>query len=181
MGVILSAASACLLRRLCVARTRSRRAAIAPTDFAGDKGPCVLCASSVNQPLHCSNPVLRCIVSPKQTEGDIMGLNWPAIVVAGLADWLLGAVWFTVFASQWRAGLRMTPEELQAYMAHPDFWPYIISAICSIILAYVIARLLGSSSGHSVFRGISIGMLVGLAAAVAMVTEMIFEYRARPF
>jgi Protein of unknown function (DUF1761) len=110
-----------------------------------------------------------------------MNLNWPAIVVAGIADWILGAVWFTVFANQWRAGLRMTPDELQTYMTHPNFWPYIISAICSIIIAYVIARLLGSAPSHSVFRGINIGMLVGLAAAVAMVTEMIFEYRARPF
>ncbi len=110
-----------------------------------------------------------------------MGLNWPAIVVAGLADWILGAVWFTVFANQWRAGLRMTSDEMQTYMTHPNFWPYIISAMCSIILAYVIARLLGSAPGHSLFRGISIGMLVGLATAVAMVTEMIFEYRAHPF
>ena len=110
-----------------------------------------------------------------------MNLNWPAILVAGLADWILGAVWFTVFANQWRAGLRMTPEELQTYMAHPDFWPYIFSAMCSIILAYVIARLVGSPPGHTLFRGITVGMLVGLAAAVAMVTEMMFEYRARPF
>jgi len=110
-----------------------------------------------------------------------MNLSWPAIAAAGLADWILGAVWFTVFANQWRAGLRMTPDELQTYMTHPNFWPYIISFVCSIILAYVIARLLSSAPSHSVFRGISIGMLVGLAAAVAMVTEMIFEYRARPF
>lgn len=110
-----------------------------------------------------------------------MGLNWPAILVAGIADWILGAVWFTVLANQWKAGLRMSPEEMQTYMAHPNFWPYIIALVCSIIIAYVIARLLGSSPSHSVFRGISIGMLVGLAAAVAMVTEMIFEYRARPF
>ena len=110
-----------------------------------------------------------------------MGLNWPAILVAGIADWILGAVWFTVLANQWKAGLRMSPEEMQTYMAHPNFWPYIIALVCSIIIAYVIAHLLGSSPSHSVFRGISIGMLVGLAAAVAMVTEMIFEYRARPF
>ena len=75
-----------------------------------------------------------------------MGLNWPAILVAGIADWILGAVWFTVLANQWKAGLRMTPDEMQTYMAHPNFWPYIIALVCSIILAYVIARLLGSAS-----------------------------------
>lgn len=110
-----------------------------------------------------------------------MGLNWPAIVVAGIADWILGAVWFTVFANQWRAGLRVSPDEMQAYMAHPDFWPYIIAFVCSVILAYVIARLVGSASTHGLFRGISVGLLVGLATAAAMVTEMVFESRARPF
>lgn len=110
-----------------------------------------------------------------------MGLNWPAILAAGIADWLLGAVWFTVFSKQWQAGLRMSPEELQTHMAHPNFWPYIIAFLCSVLLAYVIARLVASSSSHGVFRGITVGLLVGLAAAVAMITEMVFEARIQSF
>ncbi len=110
-----------------------------------------------------------------------MGLNWPAILVAGIADWLLGAVWFTVFSKQWQAGLRMSSEELQAHMSHPNFWPYIIAFLCSVLLAYVIARLLTSSPSHGIFRGIAVGLLVGLATAVAMVTEMVFEARMQSF
>jgi len=75
----------------------------------------------------------------------------------------------------------MSQEELQAYMAHPDYWPYIISLLCSILIAYVIARLLIGSQSHGLFRGIRVGMLVGLAAAVAMITEMAFEIRAVSF
>jgi hypothetical protein len=114
-------------------------------------------------------------------EGERMGLNWPAILVAAITDWLLGAVWFTVFSKQWHAGLRMSPEELQAYMAHPNFWPYIIAFLCSALLAYVIAHLVASSPNHGLFRGITIGLLVGLATAVAMVTEMVFEARVQSF
>ena len=110
-----------------------------------------------------------------------MGLNWPAILVAAITDWLLGAVWFTVFSKQWQAGLRMSPEELQAYMAHPNFWPYIIAFLCSALLAYVIAHLVARSPSHGFFRGITIGLLVGLATAVAMVTEMVFEARIQSF
>jgi hypothetical protein len=110
-----------------------------------------------------------------------MGLNWPAILVAAVADWLLGAVWFTVFSKQWQAGLRMSPEELQSYMAHPNFWPYIIAFLCSALLAYVIARLVASAPSHGMFRGVTVGLLVGLAAAVAMVTEMVFEARIQSF
>jgi hypothetical protein len=110
-----------------------------------------------------------------------MRLNWTAVLVAGIADWLLGAVWFTVFASQWKAGLRMAPEELQAYMSHPNYWPYLISLLCGILIAYVIARVVSSSETHGLFRGVTTGLLVGLAATLAMVTNMVFELRSASF
>ena len=72
----------------------------------------------------------------------------------------------------------MAPEELQAYMAHPNYWPYLIALLCSFLMAYVIGRLVGGSETHGLFRGIMVGALVGLAAAMAMVTEMVFEIRA---
>ena len=46
--------------------------------------------------------------------GDAMRLNWAAVLVAAIVHWLLGAVWFTLFANRWMAGLRMAPEELEA-------------------------------------------------------------------
>jgi hypothetical protein len=104
-----------------------------------------------------------------------MQLNWPAVLLAGIADWILGAVWFKAFAATWQAGSGIPSEELQAYMAHPNFWPYIISLVCSILIAYVIARVLSGYETHSLLRGIGIGILIGLAAAVAMITEMVFE------
>jgi len=108
-------------------------------------------------------------------------VNWAAVLVAAVVDWLLGAVWFTVFASQWRAGLRMSAEELQQYMSHPNFWPYIIAFLCSLLMAFVIALVIAGAESHTLFRGISIGILVGLAAALAMTTEMVFEMRTGPF
>lgn len=110
-----------------------------------------------------------------------MRVNWIAVVVAAIADWLLGAVWFTVFATQWRAGLRLAPDELQGYMSHPNFWPYVIAFLCSLLLAYVIASLLSGALSHGLFRGIAIGILIGLAAGAAMITEMTFEVRSGPF
>ncbi|MFZ0795729.1 MAG: DUF1761 domain-containing protein [Candidatus Korobacteraceae bacterium] len=110
-----------------------------------------------------------------------MRLNWLAILLAGVADWLLGAVWFTAFANQWKMGLRMPAEEMQAYMSHPNFWPYLIALLCSFLMAYVIARLVAGSATHTLFRGIIVGILIGLAAALAMVTEMVFEIRPGSF
>ena len=108
-----------------------------------------------------------------------MRLNWAAVVLAGVADWILGAVWFKAFGASWQAGTRIPPEELKAY--HPNFWPYIISLVCSILIAYVIARILSGYPTHSLLRAIGIGVLIGLAATVAMITELVFEVRAFQF
>jgi hypothetical protein len=110
-----------------------------------------------------------------------MQLNWGAVVSAGIADWILGAVWFTCFRGPWQAGTRIPPEELQAYMAHPNFWPYIVSLVCSILIACVIARVLSGCQTHNLLSGIGIGILIGLVAAVAMITELVFEIRAVSF
>jgi|SRR5271165_3862312 len=110
-----------------------------------------------------------------------MRLNWPAILVAAIVHWLLGAVWFTVFSSAWTSGLRMAPDELQTYRAHPNFWPYLIALLCNFLLAYAIARLLSGSETQGLFRGIRVGLLVGMAIAVAMATELVFELRPRSF
>ena len=110
-----------------------------------------------------------------------MRLNWGAVVSAGIADWILGAVWFTCFRAPWQAGTRIPPEELQAYMAHPNFWPYIISFLCSLGMALVISWVMGVSCKFSLLRGIVAGLMVGIVAALAMITEMAFEMRFSNF
>lgn len=110
-----------------------------------------------------------------------MRINWGAVLVAAIVHWLLGAVWFTVFSKAWTAGLRMPEEQLEAYRAHPNFWPYIIAFLCNLILAFVIARVLAIGEVHTLVRGFRIGILVGLAAAVALVTEMVFEMMGQTF
>ncbi len=110
-----------------------------------------------------------------------MKINWGAILLAAIVHFGFGAVWFTTFATPWRAGIRMSPEEMQTYMTHPNFWPYIISFVCSIGMALVISSVIGGSRGFSLFRGSLAGLMVGLVAALAMITEMAFEYRSSTF
>ncbi len=110
-----------------------------------------------------------------------MRLNWPAVLLAGVADWIFGAVWFKALSAQWVAGLNMSPEDKRVYLSTPNFWPYIIALLCSILIAYCIARLASGSEGHGLIRGIIVGIMVGLAAAFAMVTNMVFEGRTGSF
>ena len=110
-----------------------------------------------------------------------MKINWGAILLAAIVHFGFGAVWFTAFSKPWQAGTRMSPEEIQAYTAHPNFWPFIISFLCSFGMALVISWVLGTSCKFSLFRGIVAGLMVGIVAALAMITEMAFEYRSSQF
>jgi hypothetical protein len=110
-----------------------------------------------------------------------MKVNWGAILLAAIVHFGFGAVWFTAFSKPWQAGTRLSPEELRSYMSHPNFWPYIISFLCSLGIALVISWVMGVSCKFSLFRGIVAGMMVGIVAALAMITEMAFEYRSSTF
>lgn len=110
-----------------------------------------------------------------------MKVNWGAIFLAAIVHFGFGAFWFTALSKQWQAGTRLSPEELQNYMAHPNFWPYIISFLCSIGMALVISWVMGVSCKFSLIRGIISGLMVGIVAALAMITEMAFEMRSSTF
>jgi len=110
-----------------------------------------------------------------------MRVNWAAVGVSGVVYWLFQAGWFTVFSQAWQNGLRMSPEEIAAYRAHPNFVPYVIALVCNLVLAFIIARVLALGGVWGLIRGIRIGFLVGLVAALAMLTELHFEQRSWQF
>jgi len=110
-----------------------------------------------------------------------MRVNWSAIVLAAIVHFGFGAVWFTALSKPWQAGTRIPPEEMQAYMAHPNFWPYFISLLCSLGMALVISWVMGGFGKYNLFRGIVAGLMVGIVAALAMITEMAFEMRSSTF
>jgi len=110
-----------------------------------------------------------------------MKVNMGAVGLAAIVHFAFGAFWFTTFATPWRAGTRLSPEELQSYMAHPMFWPYLISFVCSFGMALVIAWVLASQCRYGIIRGAIAGLMVGIVAALAMITEMVFEMRVASF
>ena len=110
-----------------------------------------------------------------------MKTNWAAILSATVVHFGFGAIWFTVFSASWREGTRIPPDEMQAMMARFNFWPYLISFLCTFGMAMVISRLLGMGRKYNIFRGISAGLMVGIVAALAMITEMAFEMRSITF
>jgi hypothetical protein len=90
-------------------------------------------------------------------------VNWIAIVVAAIAAFALGALWYsrTLFGRQWMAAHGHTPEKLAAMQSSMGK-TYAFSFITYLIMAMVIALLMGLTGGNSVVQGIVIAVLAWL-------------------
>ena len=97
-------------------------------------------------------------------------VNLLAVLVAAIAAFAFGAVWYTALSKQWLAALGKTREQLNV-----GFTPFIWSVVVELVMALVLAVLIGNLPG-----GITIttGLTVGLLAWVGFVaTTLILNHR----
>jgi len=101
------------------------------------------------------------------------GMNWPAVVCAGVAYWLLGALWYSVlFSKAWRAAI----EEHGIKVCQPNQGgmgtKLIVTLIANLIAAFVLGRVLHQLQVVDVMRGLKIGagIAVGFCATALTMT-----------
>lgn len=104
-------------------------------------------------------------------------INYWAVVVAGLAYTILGAVWYStaLFGNVWMAGIGKSKEQVQAdFSALNIFWAFVGSCIA----AYGLARVMIWSGEMSIGRGIMVSLVAGVCFVfVAMGVNDLFEKR----
>ena len=106
-----------------------------------------------------------------------MKTNYLAVIVAAIAYWLLGAIWYgVVFGEAWMALEHMTAE--QARSMNPVL-PYVITLALNVLIAYALAQICIWRNAHTLGRGASVGVLlwVGFVGPVTFTTYM---YEMRP-
>ena len=97
-------------------------------------------------------------------------VNMLAVLVAAIAAFAFGAVWYTAFSKQWLAALGKTREQLNV-----GFTPFIWSVVVELVMAFVLAVLIGNLPGGTT---ITTGLTVGLLAWVGFVaTTLILNHR----
>jgi len=107
-----------------------------------------------------------------------MKTNYLAVVVAAIAYWVLGALWYGVlFNKAWMALEHMTIE--QAKSVSPVV-PYIVSFLLEVLIAYSLAQLCIWRNANTAGRGASVGVLVwiGFVGPIAFMNYM-FEMRPK--
>ena len=105
-------------------------------------------------------------------------LNWLAILVAGLAYFILGAIWYSfLFKNSWikLSGVRMDAHDAKTGIAQIMFASLLLMIICSIGLALLLGRI-GPSSWIS---GAKVGLLAGVCFSATGIS-ISYLYEKRP-
>ncbi|MPZ38890.1 MAG: DUF1761 family protein [Rhizobiales bacterium] len=72
------------------------------------------------------------------------GINYLAILVAAVAGWIVGAVWYMAFAKSWMAAVGVTRERIDAAKQQPGAsLPFVFAFAACVIMAWVLAGLIG--------------------------------------
>ena len=100
------------------------------------------------------------------------GINHLAILVAAVAAWLAGAVWYGALAKPWVAAQGLTMDEFKARLEARKgglggYASYIVAFIAELIMAWVLAGLIGHLGVGQV--SIRNGVISGLFAWLGFV------------
>ncbi len=101
----------------------------------------------------------------------------PAIIVATLCYFGLGAVWFTIFRDAWLAGVGRTMEQLQSSGVRPAF-AYGVALLLALALALFLSWLIQVTGMQTAARGIQVAIVLWFGVVfTTWATEYAFEAR----
>ena len=90
-----------------------------------------------------------------------MRTNYAAVVVAALAYWVLGALWYGfLFNKPWMLLEHMSMEQAQSMS---PVLPYVITFILNVLIAYSLAQICIWRNANTLSRGASVGVCCGSA------------------
>ena len=73
------------------------------------------------------------------------GINYLAVLAAGVAGWLLGAGYYTALGKQWMAAQEWPAEKIARHQSEgPDSkLPFVVAFVATLVMAWVLAGMLG--------------------------------------
>lgn len=106
-----------------------------------------------------------------------MKINYLAVVLAAVAYWLLGGVWYAaLFGRTW-----MELEHINADQAKGvnPILPYVIGFVLNLVIAYFLAEICRWRNANTAGRGAAVGVLLWIGF-VGPITYTTYMYEMRP-
>jgi uncharacterized protein DUF1761 len=98
-------------------------------------------------------------------------INYLAVLVAAIAGWLVGAIWYGVLGRPWMAALGWTAAD----MTSPDgrrrvpVGPMIVAFIAQLIMALMLAGIIGHMGEPNPTIGVVSGVLVWIGFVITTI------------
>lgn len=107
-----------------------------------------------------------------------MRIKYPAVLVAAIVHWMLGAVWYGVFTKQFVALMEWTPEKLNAIETQSHTKEYLTAFVSSLILVYILAHFVQYTNARSAPGGLQTAFWLWLGfIATTQIATVVFEGR----
>ena len=101
---------------------------------------------------------------------ELSGINWWAVLVAGVATFFLGGLWYTaLFGKLWQRLHGYSDEKLKAMQkAHPPPVFFGVMIASYLVLAFVVALIARAAGVSSAGAGATLGLLLWVGPALAI-------------
>jgi hypothetical protein len=71
------------------------------------------------------------------------GVSYLAVVVAAVASWIFGALWYGLLGERWMAALGTTKADLMGPSGKPSPAPFVLSFVAELVMAWTLAGVVG--------------------------------------
>ena len=94
------------------------------------------------------------------------GVNYIAVIIAALAGFGLGAVWYMVLARPWMHAIGKTEAECKQLQGSAKVVPFAISIVALFIMALMLAGVMGHLGDITIRGGVISGFFVWLGFVI---------------
>jgi hypothetical protein len=94
------------------------------------------------------------------------GVNYIAVIIAALAGFGLGAIWYMVLSKPWMHAIGKTETELKQQTGTSKVVPFAICIVALLIMAWMLAGLMGHLADVTVRGGVITGFFVWLGFVI---------------
>lgn len=112
-----------------------------------------------------------------------MHINYLAVLVAGVAIFMLGGLWYSpvLFAKRWVALQGKTMAEMESMRAGPGQYVqvFLCGLLISAVLAVIMAHVGPDQRPYPIVHGVLIAVMTWLVAAATSYATALFSYKPR--
>ena len=109
-----------------------------------------------------------------------VGINYWAVLMAAVAAWMVGALWYSVLGKQWMAAAGVGKTSInEAARSVSGFLPFILALVGAFVMAWMLAGIMGHLGDLTVKAGVISGAFCWFGFTIpAIVVNYVFARRS---